>query len=166
MLKFKRAVDFDARLEKQRKDEFIDLNFENFPKPPMLVDWVEDQRDINSEIEIGGSNLSWRFEKQKASITIGLVSFAPKSHSAGIEFLRRADATTMVDLPWLRGPNDLGTVSAIGGRNGTPPDFIFWFYENIFAEISTTSPSGVSVLELAKWLQRCFEDNKKPIKNK
>lgn len=161
LLKFKSSIGFDQSLAAEKKNEIVDVDWMKLPTPPALHGWKEITRELNPERANGSRSFSWQFEKENQLLTITVEVFSATKNEASTQFLLHADASTMMELPWVRGPSTLGTIAAMSKL--TPPSTVFWIYRNVFAEVSPSSKATVSALEISSWLQGQMEGQTRAI---
>lgn len=154
---FKRAIQFDRAVQGESKNEYIDLDLARLESPPQLNGWKVVQHQLAVQKGDGSKSLYWRFEKGAGSLTIIITLYGPATDSAAKRFLEIADSTTTAEIPYIKGPSAIGTLSATDKENR---EDIFWFFENACVEL-TRFRSDVPHVDIALWLHGQLSEHRR-----
>lgn len=61
------------------------------------------------------------------------------------------------DMPYVKGPENLGTASAMLGKQYFPDQRVFWFYKNFFIQINAGYVPDEILIAVARWIQNDIE---------
>jgi hypothetical protein len=156
---FKRVIQFDRAVQSESKNEYIDLDLTRLEAPPQLNGWKVVQHQLAVQRGDGSKSLYWQFEKETGSLTIIITLYKPGSDSAAMRFLEIADSTTTLEIPYIKGPSTIGTLSATDKESR---EDIFWFFENACVEL-TRFRSDVPHIDIALWLHRQLAEHRRPM---
>ncbi len=154
LIEFRKTIGFDAARAQETRVAQVLLDWEGLRSPPELEDW--NRRVDVSKDEEGGMTVSIDFSKNDEQVNLSIQVFDPRTNRAPESLLIKADSVTSMNIPYLRGPHDLGTLSLISPSQ--PTRRVFWFFHNVHAEVSVYK-TAVPALTVARWLQRQLELN-------
>ena len=122
--------------------------------PPELSGWQVQEHGVTSNSDGSKIIFVWEFKNgEENSLTIQARTCKTVENAANY-FLNTADSTTTTEIPYIKGPEELGAVSAVDGQDGTS---YFWFYKNVFIKVTKYPKSKVSALHIALWVQKELE---------
>jgi hypothetical protein len=151
-LAFKKKIRFDEAFQHEPIEEHIEIDFSTFPAPPHLGDWAVVER-YHLQREDGENILHWQFEKNDALFTVTLTIYPPAHNLAAEKFIQTASSTTRMEIPYIKGPSDLGTLCVVDEGDDTTA---MWVYRNAFVKVARYQ-SGVPHIESARWIQKRLE---------
>lgn len=107
------------------------------------------------------TRFEWEFLRAGAAVVSVDVVDALTSAGAQKRFMANAENNSMMDIPYVKGPADLGTVSAIS-KNDTLAGHsqLFWIYRNMYFEINVRG--NFDRMALAHIIQKYAENNLQP----
>lgn len=158
---FKKTAQFQEKLVQREKHEQVCFDWGTLALPDLLAGWKEVRRVKDSSGDMIYYRLVFNREKDDY-MTIDVTVMSPENNLASKEFLEVANATTMSEMSYMAGPDDLGTVSAISKTKQNRS--VIWFFRNLFFKISNEA-NTFDALPLAHWLQKQAEMHIFPIKN-
>lgn len=154
---FRQALDFDAVVAKENKQEFVDLAWEHLPTPPQLAGWRTTKQELSRALPPNGEMVfMMALERDDEFVTITSTIFS-STEQAAAEFLDFANSSTMMEIPYVRGPKSLGTLSAMDKNRISA---VFWFYKNIFTVVEKGNTT-ISHFDVAAWLHEQMERHTK-----
>ena len=152
ILEFKKKIRFDEAFQHEPIEEHVEIDLSTFPAPPHLGGWTVVERH-HLQREDGENILHWQFEKDDALFTLILTIYPPNNNLAAEKFIQTASSTTRMEIPYIKGPSDLGTLCVVDEGDDTT---VMWVYRNAFVKVARYQ-SDVPHIEIARWIQKHLE---------
>lgn len=156
---FKKSIQFQEKIAKKEKAEQVCVDWDKLAAPEAMAGWkVTDQikEDLPSY-----TAYSWVFNRADDYVVVNVKVYPTAKNTAPSDFIDIANATSMQNIPYVAGPDELGTVSAISKSKLNKS--VFWFFRNTLIRVSNKA-NDFDVLPLAHWLQKQAEVHLLPIK--
>jgi hypothetical protein len=148
--RFRQRIDFDRVLAAESRAEAAVVRW---PDPRMVPALGSPPWTVVSDTlwrEGGGALREWVLRRNRETLSIlAFVSSAGPDPARGF-LLARAANSMLVDVPYVRGPQNLGSL-ALTAEAPTPPYFL-WVFRNLCLEVKVRD-TAVDALAVAQWLQ-------------
>jgi len=164
---FKSAIGYQDAINKEpivmvREVKLPDLNEIEPLNGWVLSDLYTYRDDTNGEIILSGRLTSPTGDddiRKRPSIFFDFEQIVSHNGYTVIRehFLIEASSTSMVYIPYIRGPENLGTISAMSPKSESPKKVLFWIYRNILVKMTVSNMSDDQVYEIARWIQNDIE---------
>jgi hypothetical protein len=143
--KFKKKIQFDESLSKESVGPLISTIHIEPNKYPQLEGWALDQK-TNS---LRGEELfnEWIFKKNKESLLIQVYLSHKGVAETRRRFLEAVDSTSTMEIPFDKGPDGIGTISAIPLQR--PYDYVVFIYKNTYVHVRSYG-SAIDALAVCK----------------
>jgi hypothetical protein len=147
--KFKKKIKFDEILAKELITPLYTAVNVDPTRYSQFEGWLLSSKNAQNR----GDELfyEWIFKKSKESVLIQIY-LSPKSVAETRKrFLDAADSTSTMEIPFEKGPDDIGTLSAI--PHHTPYDYIIFVNRNIYVHVKSYE-SAIDTLAISKLINK------------
>jgi hypothetical protein len=148
--RFKQKIDYDTAIKNEQRDGLVDIDFMKLKVPMFATEWPDEggwtvQKNAYSYF-------NWRMKTSYAAADI-TATVHENYGGAKQWFISKAEATNMMELPWVACAKKIGTVCA----QSKDRRLIFFAYKNVMIEITRLSyepePGHEDFAEImAEWL--------------
>lgn len=98
----------------------------------------------------GGEAREWVLRRGRETMSMLAFVSSTGPEPARSFLLRRASENMMIEVPFVRGPSELGSLAVTGEPAGPP--FFLWVFRNLCLEVKARE-TRVDALAVARWLQ-------------
>jgi hypothetical protein len=156
---FEKKIDFAKAVSNHVASEKIVFDWSTIENPPHLLGW-EITGKIHATTPGPRAREEWEWGYQKAEQGVGVIitSYKIGEQTALLAIRNFATASNMVELPYLKGPSDLGTISLV-----SPSLYgyeLHWAYRDL--EFSVEATDKDLALRTAYWLTAIAQDHRRP----
>lgn len=157
---FKKTIQFQEKLVQREKHEQVCVDWEKLAAPKSMAGWKVTAQ-MKEELP-SYTVYSWVFNRADDYVDVNVNVYPVEKNSAQSDFIDIANSTSMREIRYVVGPDNLGTVSAISKSKLNKS--VFWIFRNTLIQV-TNRANDFDVLPLAYWLQKQAETHVFPIKN-
>ena len=154
---FEKKIDFNRAVLNHVASEKIVFNWKNVDIPTHLNGWKLVNQDYTV---LKGKHAreiwEWAYTKNSDGIGIEVTSYKTGNQDALLAIRDLVNMSSMAEPPFIKGPADLGTISA------TLPDgyTLYWAYRDLSFKIEGTDKD--ILLKTAYWLNSVAEGHRHP----
>lgn len=157
---FKKTIQFQEKLVQREKHEQVCVDWELLAVPESMAGW---KVTAQMKEELPSYTIySWVFNRADDYVDVNVNVYPTAKNNAPSDFIDIANSTSMREIRYVVGPDNLGTVSAISKSKLNKS--VFWIFRNTLIQV-TNRANDFDVLPLAHWLQKQAETHVFPIKN-
>lgn len=157
--KFKQRVDFDQVVSREDQSTRVSANWAQLGLAP-VAQGLHVSGPVVSVSTLAydkdQTRVQWVLSDGTNMATVNAID-ALTPVGARKRFMDNAEGNSMMDIPYVKGPVNLGTVSAISRDSGSGPMRLFWIYRNMYFEVNIRGK--VDQLALARFIQEHAEKN-------
>jgi hypothetical protein len=160
--KFKHRVDFNQSVSREASNTRVDAHWEHFSFGPVAHGLKVAGPVVTLSTLAHDTEARFRWVLSNTAI-VGTVYAVDAFTAAGARklFMDNAEDISLPEIPYVKGPANLGTVAAISKDNSAGHKKLFWIYQNMYFEIN--AGSTVDQLALARSIQEHAEKNLQPV---
>ena len=152
--RFKKRIDFDAAIGMEKTEQAVNSVWPEMLKAPGLNDGVWKVAADSIWRASGGIAREWVLRRDMEQISIVIFASSEGPGPAQNFLLSRATENMMLDSPFVKGPDGLGSL-AVSMPPGAPPNLI-WVFRNLCFDVRSDD-SRADILAIARWLQSTAE---------
>ncbi|HLL55495.1 MAG TPA: hypothetical protein VK447_18190 [Myxococcaceae bacterium] len=151
---FKARIGFDRLVDSGSPDVGVAADWDGIREflPSREAGWTQFSDDVDPPMA-GIVMRQWVFRRGKANFSLRIYVSSVGPSAARDRFLAAATTTSMMTIPYVRGPSHLGQVSV--QMPGEPLQSVLWVFHNVFVQLRDNS--GISVEPIARALQGYME---------
>lgn len=151
---FKARIGFDKIVDSPDPDVGVIADWDGAKEylPTPEAGWKTFSDDI-ATLSGGLVMRKWVFQRGDATLVLKIHVSSVGAGAVRDRFLSDVTTTSMMEIPYVRGPAYLGQLSV--QMPGTPLQTVFWVFHNVYVELSDTS--GISVDPMARSIQGFME---------
>jgi hypothetical protein len=157
--KFKQGVDFDQLVNLEDPHTRVCANWQQFSLAP-VAQGLKVTGPVASITKLAHGKHRERFEWELSSgpneVSVDVID-AITAQGARKRFMINAEGNSMMEIPYVKGPANVGTVSAMSKNIGDGHTQLFWIYRNMYFEINVRG--NFDRLLLARFIQEHAEKN-------
>lgn len=157
--KFKQRVDFDQMVSREDQSTRVSANWAQLGLAPVAQGLSVSGPVVSVSTlayDKDQARVQWVLSDGTNMATVNAID-ALTPIGARKRFMDNAEGNSMMDIPYVKGPVNLGTVSAISRDSGSGPMRLFWIYRNMYFEVNIRGK--VDQLAIARFIQEHAEKN-------
>jgi hypothetical protein len=152
--RFKKRIDFDTAISREKTQQAVNSVWPEMLKAPGLNDGEWSVAADSIWRADGGIAREWVLRRGMEQISIVIFAASDDPAAAQNFFLSRATENMMLDSPFVKGPDGLGSLAA-SMPPGAQPNLL-WVFRNLCFDVRSDN-SPVDIVAIARWLQTTAE---------
>jgi hypothetical protein len=153
--RFKQRIDFDGAMRTEAPGRLVLVTWPDILSAPGIVQGGWSIVANTTKSIAGGAERKWVLRRGGEEVDVVAFVSPTEVEPARQFFLSEASNTMMPEVPYERGPRDLGTLSAASAPHPTRGSLL-WLFRNVCTEAKRFD-TQVDILAIARWLQARYE---------
>jgi hypothetical protein len=155
--RFKDRIDFDAKVRVEPPGWSVILELPDMLTAPGIANQGWSVAGDTTFKKKYGALRKWGLNRGEATLAIDVFVSSAGTKAAREFFLEESANTMMVDIPYSRGPEGIGTLCVSQLRPPTSSS-VLWLFHNVYTRVRGTQ-SPIDVVAIARWLQGQYQEH-------